>query len=87
MERSLLRRRPRRVMHIAAVLGIGATTIPIVLGALAEPSAAATISAQQLVADLECDAGWVLWDVGNSLPGVPTPSPTCDPVPSGLAGL
>jgi hypothetical protein len=96
MERSVLRRRPRRVMRIATALGISAATIPAMLGALAEPSAAATnsgtssISVQQLVATAECDVGWLAWDLGPynlGLPGAPTPSPFCDPVPSQLAGL
>ena len=96
MERTSLRRSPRRAVHVAAALGMGAATIPVVLGALAEPSGAATnsgtgsISAQQLVATVECDVGWLEWDVepyNLGLPGVPTPPPFCDPVPSGLAGL
>jgi hypothetical protein len=96
MERSLLRLRRERVGRIAVALGIGAATIPIVLGALAEPSAAATnsgsssISVQQIVATVECDVGWLVWDLGPynlGLPGAPTPPPYCDPVPSQLAGL
>jgi hypothetical protein len=93
MERSFLRRSPRRVIHSAVALGIGAASIPVVLGMTATPSAAATnsgnstISAQQIVADVECDAVWLDWDVTSNLPGVFGPPPTCTPVPAGLTNL
>jgi hypothetical protein len=76
---------------------MSAATIPVVLGALAAPSAAATSSAsspitvQQLVADVQCDVGWLVWDAeGYNLgigTGAPTPPPFCEPVPPQLAGL
>ena len=96
MERSSLRLRHWRLGRIAVALGITATTVPVVLGVLANPSAAATsstsstITAQELVADVECDAGWLLWDLETynlGLGGVPTPPPFCEPVPPQLAGL
>jgi hypothetical protein len=76
---------------------MSAATIPVVLGALAEPSSAATssgnstITVQQLVADVQCDVAWLAWDLeGYNLGighGVPTPPPLCNPVPPQLAGL
>lgn len=96
MKRGSLRLFRGRVGRIAVALGIGTATIPVLLGALAEPSAAATnsgtgsISVQQIVATVECDVGWLEWDLepyNLGLPGAPTPAPFCDPVPSQLTGL
>jgi hypothetical protein len=83
MERCALQRRRRRVGRIAATLGIGAAIVPVVLGAISEPSAAATstgVSAQQLVGVVECDVGWLIYDVGTTVSGImPTPGPECQP--------
>lgn len=91
MEPSFLRLRPRHVAQIAAAFGISAATIPLVLGTLAEPSAAATsslngtISTQQAVADAQCDIAWLEWDVAvtDATPGPPI-APSCTPVPADL---
>lgn len=92
MGRSVLRRSQRSVGRIAVALGIGAAAIPVGLCAFAEPSAAASsgssaVSVQELVADVECDVGWLGWDVQSSLGPLPGQPPFCVPVPSGLAGL
>ena len=89
MGRNSLRLRRRRVARIATALGLSAATVPVVLGALAQPSAAASssansaTSAQQVVADAECDIAWLDWDVAvfEGAPGRFTP-PTCTPVPA-----
>jgi hypothetical protein len=89
MERISLRPRQRRVVGIAAALALSVATIPVVVGALAEPSAAATssgnstISAQQVVAVAECDVAWVDYDDAWLNTPNPTP-PSCAPVPAGL---
>jgi hypothetical protein len=89
MERNSLRQKQRAVARIAAALGLSAATIPVVLGALAEPSAAATslgnstISAQQVLADAECDIAWVDYDDAWLNTPAPIP-PSCAPVPAGL---
>jgi hypothetical protein len=90
MERNSGRQKQRGVARIAAALGLSAATIPVVLGALAEPSAAATssgsstISAQQVVAAAECDIAWVEMDVKYLLVTAGTPiTPSCAPVPAG----
>ena len=90
MDRSMWRWRRPRVGRIAVALGIGAAAIPVGLTAFAEPSAAAssggsTVSLEQVVADVECDAGWLVWDVQSSLGPLPGQPPFCVPVPSGLA--
>jgi hypothetical protein len=81
----------RHVAHVAVAFAIGVTTIPVVLGALAEPAAAATtsanstISAQQAVADVECDIVWVEYDVKYvAVTAGPAIPPSCAPVPVGL---
>lgn len=89
MKRNLLRLKQRRVARIAAALGLSAATIPAVLGVLAEPSAAATssgdstVSAQQVVAAVECDIAWVDYDDAWLNTPAPIP-PSCAPVPEGL---
>jgi hypothetical protein len=55
----------RQAARIAATLAISAATIPVALGALSGPSAAATssgdstVSTQQVIADAECDVAWL----------------------------
>ncbi|HUE07806.1 MAG TPA: hypothetical protein VMP41_10280 [Acidimicrobiales bacterium] len=77
--------------RVAAVLGFGAAIVPVAVGVLAEPAAAAasggsTISVQQVVAGLGCDPQWIVWDVGN-LEGPPAPGPWCTPWPPQLLPL
>jgi hypothetical protein len=89
VEGNSLRSNQRRASRIAAALGLSAATIPVVLGVLAESSAAATssgsttISAQQVVAAAECDIAWVDYDDEWLNTPAPTP-PTCAPVPAGV---
>ncbi len=90
MEGNSMRQRRPSVSRIVAALGLGAATVPVVLGALAAPSAAATssgnstISAQQVVADAECDIAWVEMDVKYLLVTAGPPiTPSCAPVPAG----
>lgn len=91
MGRDLLQLRRRHAVHLAVALAMSVATIPVVLGALAEPSAAATnsgnstITAQQVVANAECDAGWLEMDVKYLLVTAGTPiTPSCAPVPAGF---
>lgn len=89
MERDVLQLGRRHAVHLAVALAMIVATIPVVLGALAEPSAAATtpgntaISTQQVVADAECDAAWLEMDVKYFLVTAGTPiTPSCAPVPA-----
>lgn len=89
MERNSLRLGQRHAAHIAVALAISVTTIPVVLGALTESAAAATtsanssISAQQVIADVECDIAWADYDAAYLEGSLKTP-PSCTPVPVGV---
>jgi hypothetical protein len=73
---------------------VSAATIPVVLGAFAAPAGAATSAASGagtnivsvIVADVQCDVGWIVWDLDESFVPPAGPSPFCTPVPPGLAG-
>lgn len=78
-----------RMARTVAALAIGGATIPVVLGALASASAAATptgansIGAQQILADVQCDIAWVDYD--DAWLNSPAPTvPSCAPVPAGF---
>jgi hypothetical protein len=89
MNLNLLRLRSRRIARTASALALSLATVPLVLGALAGPSAAATssgnsaVSAQQVVAEAECDIAWLEYDVAY-IEGHLTVPPTCAPVPAGV---
>jgi hypothetical protein len=89
MKQRLVRLMQGPVPRLAAAIGLSAATMPVVLGALAEPSAAATssgtstISAQQIVADAQCDVAWVDYDNAWTSEPAPIP-PSCAPVPAAL---
>lgn len=87
-------RRFGRIGRLVAALGVSAATVPVVLGAFAQPSGAATPAAsgassnivETIVADVQCDVGWVVWDLDETFYPPAGPSPFCTPVPPGLAG-
>jgi hypothetical protein len=90
MDRHLLRQGQRQVARLTVALALGAATIPVALGVLAQPSAAATsagsstISAQQIVADAQCDIAWVEMDLNYLEASGPPKAPSCAPVPAGF---